>query len=375
MASIDSAAPNDGYGSTGLRERTRRHASGLLRRICLLVAMFSLITAHARAQPPLDETTATKTRYAGTVAIWYGSHFEDSIQHDWVPIKEWNGPFHPLLGEYRTDDLDVVRQHLHWLRRAGVDLILYDVCRIQSELTLLDLSKQKTLQLIAAELSHQQGETRPLKLALWIEKWNSNPTPEQYRFGLEYIREHLADRDFYFRVDGKPLVITYLNRPSPEIDAIDRENESRFALQRVSPSRNQPGWQYLGPAGDQACMTVNPGADGYMEHAFITQVIRKQPVDVEKLRAHAPKVLEQRAGGKLFAQQLLAARGVDPRVIFISGWNDWAYCLQIEPAREYGFTYVDMAARLLGREAETRPYRQMDRFNSSPGSRPAASER
>ena len=44
-------------------------------------------------------------------------------------------------------------------------------------------------------------------------------------------------------------------------------------------------------------------------------------------------------------------------MIFISGWNDWAWCLQIEPAKEYGFTYVDMAARLLGRETETQPYR------------------
>ena len=49
---------------------------------------------------------------------------------------------------------------------------------------------------------------------------------------------------------------------------------------------------------------------------------------------------------------------MNPDVLFVSGWNDWAYCLQIEPAVEYGFQYVDLLARLLGRETETLSYRQ-----------------
>jgi hypothetical protein len=64
--------------------------------------------------------------------------------------------------------------------------------------------------------------------------------------------------------------------------------------------------------------------------------------------------------GKLFEDHLLKAREVDPKLIFISGFNDWACCLQIEPAKEYGFKYLDQAARLLGRETETRPYRDPD---------------
>jgi hypothetical protein len=45
-------------------------------------------------------------------------------------------------------------------------------------------------------------------------------------------------------------------------------------------------------------------------------------------------------------------------MIFISGFNDWACCMQIEPAKEYGFLYLDLAARLLGRQTETLPYRK-----------------
>jgi hypothetical protein len=104
-------------------------------------------------------------------------------------------------------------------------------------------------------------------------------------------------------------------------------------------------------------MTVNPGANGFMEDAFIKQFVHKQAVDAKALRERGKEAIQQRADGKYFENQLLTARAVDPKVVFISGWNDWAWCLQIEPAKEYGFKYVDLAARLFGREKETAPYR------------------
>ena len=305
----------------------------------------------------MDARQAEETRYNGTVAIWYGSHFESTGSHDWGPIKEWNGPFHPCLGAYKTDNRKVVRKHLQWLRRAGVDVIVYDTCRIQPELTLLDLPKQKTLQLLEHELSHQEKETRKLRLVVWMEKWNSNPTPQQYKFALDYVLKNLADRDFYYRVDGKPLVLTYLNGPAPDLDKIDQHYSPYLTLRRVSPDPQTAGWKYFGPVGDKECMTVNPGANGFMEDAFIAKYVNHRPVDDKALRQLGKAVIAQRADGQYFENQLLAARKIDPQVIFISGWNDWAWCLQIEPAKEYVFKYVDMAARLLGRARETRPYR------------------
>lgn len=323
-----------------------------------LILILSVIACRgAKAQSAMTVAKAEKTRYNGTVAICYFSHFEDSALHDWVPIKEWNGPYHPVLGDYKSSDRKIIRQHLEWLRRAGVDVIVYDVCRIQPELTILQLGKQKALQLLVEELSHQEKESRKLKLVIWMEKWNSNPTAEEYRFGLDYVRKNLANRDFYYRLDGKPLVIAYLNAPSPEIDKIDQESKASFSLRRVSPAAETPGWRYFGPAGDKECMTANPGANGFMEEAFITSVINKKPIDVKAVRQRGKEAIAQRADGKYFENQLLKAREVDPKVILISGWNDWAWCLQIEPAKEYGLKYVDMAARLLGREAETRAYR------------------
>lgn len=332
-----------------------RHSRVILTSVFL--ALCWSVLARAGQPEPMTTADAENVRYNGTVAIWYSGHFEDSVAHDWVPIKEWNGPYRPLLGEYQTGDRAVVRKHLQWMRRAGVDVIVYDVVRVQPELTILELAKQKTLQLLIDELSHQEQEARKLKLAIWLEKWNTNPTPKQYRFGLEYVRKNLADRDFYYHLHGKPLLIRYPNGEAPALDAIEREpeNQSFFTLRRMGRE-----WSYLGLSGNQECTTVSPGADAYLETAFITQCVNHGEVDVEALRRHGKEVVRQRDDGRLFERQLLQARQANPELIFISGWNDWCYCLQIEPAVEYGFTYVDTAARLLGREAETARYRQAE---------------
>jgi hypothetical protein len=325
----------------------------------LLAAIGLGFLSKVLVQDSMTAATAAKTRYAGSVAIWYGSHFEDTAIHDWVPIKEWNGPFHPMLGDYTTADRKVIRKHLEWIRRAGADVIVYDCCRIQPELTLFDLPNQKTLQLIVDELSHQQKEKRKLQLVIWIEKWNSNPTADQYRFGLDYVLKKLAPHDFYYRLDGKPLVVRYLNDGAPDFSEIDAKYSTQLTLRRISPGTEPTAWGYFFSHDASAeCMTVNPGADGFMEMAFINNKLNHQPVDENALRAHGKDVLAARKDGKLFEDELLRARAVNPKLIFISGWNDWAYCMQIEPAKEYGFRYVDMAARLLGRSDETATYRR-----------------
>jgi hypothetical protein len=105
-------------------------------------------------------------------------------------------------------------------------------------------------------------------------------------------------------------------------------------------------------------MVASPGFDPYLELAYLAKYYHKQPeVDLEKIRREGAQHAAAREDGAFFTKQLLRARQGDPNIIFISGWNDWQYANQIEPAMEYGFQYVDLAARLLGRAAETASYR------------------
>jgi hypothetical protein len=253
----------------------------------------------------------------------------------------------------------MLREQLRWMRRAGIDVIVYD-CYGIATFDLADLPNDQTLALLAEELAHQEGESRRLQLIIWLEKFASNPSLEDYRFALRYVREHLAEKDFYFRYAGRPLVVTYHNGQNDAIDEIAWENDY-FTLRRIRPYYSDV-WAYVDYYPQRLSrewMVASPGFDPYVEHAYMAKYYRPVPnPDYDQIRQDCRKWAADREGGEFFKKQLLRVRYGNPAIAFISGWNDWMYACQIEPAVEYGFQYVDMAARLLGRQAETAPCRE-----------------
>lgn len=61
------------------------------------------------------------------------------------------------------------------IRRAGVDVIVYDVYGFK-KWSITDIVKDRTLPLLLNELANQEKESRKLQLIIWLEKWDSNPT-------------------------------------------------------------------------------------------------------------------------------------------------------------------------------------------------------
>jgi hypothetical protein len=305
----------------------------------------------------MNEQRVQSTRFEGTVAVWYTCHYQVDTR-DWDNVKEFHGPYHPLLGYYRSDDPAILRKHLHWMRRAGVDAIVYDVFST-GQWDLTDIEEDQALPLLLEELRNQEHETRKLKLIIWLEKYLANPTLEQYRYALDYVREHMASEDFYFSYAGRPLVVTYLNGRNGAIDQVEWENEY-FTLRRIRPYYSDV-WSYVDHYPQRLSrgwMVASPGFDPYLENAYVAKYVREEPdPDYDRIHEESRHLAADRAGGEYFQKQLLRARYGSPDIIFISGWNDWQYANQIEPATEYGFSYVDLAARLLGRQAETEPYR------------------
>ena len=306
----------------------------------------------------MNTNIARLQRFNGTVALWYSSHTQ-ADSRDWDLIDEFQGPYHPLLGYYKSDNPQVLRTQLHWMRRAGVDMIVYDAYG-SGKLSITDLPNDKALTLLVNELSHQEQESRKIQLIIWLEAWNSNPTVEQYRFGMNYIRENLAHRDFYYHYNGAPLVVTYLNGDNNAINEIEWETRD-LTLRRIRPYDSDV-WSYLQHHPqrlNRQWMPVSPGFDPFLEHMYISKYVNKEEnVDRDAILQQSRPYAAANDEGRLFEKQLLRAREGDPEISFISGWNDWQYQCQIEPAKEYEFRYVDMAARLLGREQETSLYRE-----------------
>jgi hypothetical protein len=108
-------------------------------------------------------------RYAGTAAVWFSSHYQVDSR-DWDNIKEFGNDYHPLAGYYKSDDPAILKKQLHWMRRAGIDAIVYDVFST-GVWHLTDLPKDKTLKLLLEELANQENEPRKLKLIIWFETY------------------------------------------------------------------------------------------------------------------------------------------------------------------------------------------------------------
>jgi hypothetical protein len=302
---------------------------------------------HVLAEPAMNEIG----RFNGTVAIWYTSHFQ-IVSRDWDSIEEYKGPYHPLLGSYRYKDKSDLLKHLKWLRRAGVDMIVYDIYGF-AEWGPLDIEKDRVLQWLLEALAEQERESRKLQLLIWLEKYDSNPTLEEYRFALQYVRNHFAPKPFYFRWNNKPMVLIYVNHMNPLLNQLEKE-AGDFTLQPIRAYDGKEYWSYCNEwpqPENREWMPVSPGIDSFLERAYLARK-KGEP------RLHASEWKRfDRQNGEYFRKQFQAARRVNPKFIFISGWNDWQYGLQIEPAIEYRFQYVDLAAQMLGREDETEPYR------------------
>jgi hypothetical protein len=313
----------------------------------------SCLTAAAMANAPSAFAASERKlgRFNGTVAIFYIAHFQ-LVQRDWNSIEEYKGPYHPLLGYYGYKDKSDVLKHLKWLRRAGVDTIVYDVYGF-AEWGPMDIAKDRVLKWMMEALENQENEARKLKLVIWIEKYDSNPTLEEYRFALKFIRENLAGKPYYFHWKDRPMVVTYVNRENPVLDEVEKETTD-FTLSRVRAYDGKEYWSYVNEypqPENRGWMPVSPGIDSFLEEAYLAKKKGKPSLDASKWKRF------DRKNGRYFEKQLRRAREVNPDFIFISGWNDWQYGLEIEPAVEYRFKYVDLAAKMLGREEETKPYR------------------
>jgi hypothetical protein len=304
------------------------------------------------------EADITRSRFEGTVAIFFETS-KQATTREWDNIKQFNGPHHPLLGFYNYTTKDTLLQQLHWMRRAGVDVIVYNMYAFD-EWRITDVEEDRVLPWLLEALENQQDEERKLKLVIYLEGYDAAlPTLDEYRFGLRYVRENMAGQSFYFHFDGRPLVLFYDCKP----DAIDQmqTEHSDFALRRIVPYGDGTDWSYVQQwpqAENSQWMPVSPGIDPFMEHCFLAQKNAGKALDaseISELRKSIPA--EKRDDGAYFHKQFARAREINPEIIFISGWNDWQFGSQIEPAEEYKFKYVDLAAKLLGRQEETASYR------------------
>ena len=303
------------------------------------------------------------------VLAWYTAHNQID-RRDFELIEKYGSPIHPLLDYYNPADPEVIKFHLKWIRRAAIDVIVYSIFST-SLWSVYDIEKDKALPGIIDQLENQKKEDKKLKICFILENYIDYFDLEQLNFIFLYLKNKFFDKPYYFHYKNKPLILFFVNDFKNEsIDKLINKNSAcEFHKIWWNIPGNQ-GWLYIEKYPQTVrkdFMPISPGFNSALEDLYTRDQLRIEPDNILYKRfCESPNLTDEevkkksnrqsRENGEFYKKQLKWAVKNNPEIIFISGWNDWEYENPIEPSKEEGLKFVDMTAKLLGRENEAKNY-------------------
>ncbi len=287
----------------------------------------------------------------------------------WHQNPRWNNVWGtPALGFYASDDRQVIRQHATWLAEAGVDFVWEDWSNNIGYL--FDPNKKRP------DFDMIEGATFTLFDEFARMRAEGLKTPRISIFaGVTGAPEAVADGRLQRKADqiwnqfvanpvyrplvemyqGKPLLVVYVNTPSPFQSGLPKWDDARFTVRWMTGYVTQQGalrapglvskygyWSWE----DRGAQTY-PIANGHPEAMVVVASWRKQGKPGGGPGYIAPGL---RDGGATFREQWARARQVGPRFATVVSWNEWSRGEQpspeeskdIEPSKEFGRLYLDI---------------------------------
>lgn len=258
--------------------------------------------------------------------LWMGHH-PMLGPHDMTRIREENpgnpqwGPLHsfhwwgePEVGYYLSADEYVIRRHIHMLTDAGVDALFFDVTN-----AVLYTNEYMTLLKVMDEIREEGGKTP--KIAFFSHLAIIQDIYEElYKPGL------YSHHWFYW--DGKPLMIRVSSGAMPDPPPYNQEVASFFTF------RNMWGLRRITEPNTWSFLQLYPQDPGYNTEGvleFMSVSTAQQETYMSYPTAHGKSYHDGRQPpeadwdfqGHNFAEQFERALSHDPRLIFITGWNEW----------------------------------------------------
>ena len=292
------------------------------------------------------------------VGVAYSTWHKSASSADWGD-RVWGTP---SLGFYASDDRKVIDQHLRWLAAAGVDFIwidwsnnikyLFDPEKKNSTFDMIEGATHVVFEECVSLRS--RGERTP-NISIFAGVTGSPEAAFDGRLQKkvdQLYNQYVADPQFQPIVQnylGKPLLVIYVNTPSPYQQGTPDWNDPRFTVRwmtgyvtqqpalRTDDLVSKFGYWSWEDRGAQT-FTVH---DGVPESMVVVASYRK---DGAKIPAG------EREGGKTFLEQWARARKVGPRIVTVVSWNEWSKGEQpsaevskdIEPSKEFGDQYLKL---------------------------------
>ena len=302
--------------------------------------------------------------------LWLGEHgklrlYDNSIiaqvpgvldsEENWMAAGGGGfGEFHfwgkPMFDYYFSRDRWVLRKHVQMLTDAGVDFLVFDT-------TNGSIYADGALALMKIIHEYNEAGKKAPGVVFYTNSWSGQTMEKIYR---QVYEPHPELADTWFRWDGKPLIIG-----NPYENELSEEAREFFTLRRSQwPNEEKhlnafPWMEFDRLLTDDAVYGLNG---------------RKEVVSVSVAQHNMTQLFSETAWygandrtrswhngrndtrenaylyGSNFEEQFDWALGVDPEIIFITGWNEWV--AQRQEPRAHQIVFVDNATANCSRDIE-----------------------
>jgi hypothetical protein len=262
----------------------------------------------------------------------------------------------PLLGPYSSDQGSVMRQHVRWAKRAGIDGFIVS----WKSTPALDRRLARLVDIADAE---------HFKLGLIYEglDFERRPLPAgRVATDLKLFADRYA-RNPAFRLFGRKPVVIWSGTwkfPSSAVAAVTRQVRGR--LQVLASEKNVPGYRRVAAHVDgdayywSSVDLTTPGYPGKLKqmgravHAHRGLWIAPAAPGFDGRLLGGSRVVPRRNGATL-RREFAGALSSSPDAVGLISWNEFSENSQIEPSRAYRYRYLRVVANMLGARAPAIP--------------------
>jgi hypothetical protein len=245
-----------------------------------------------------------------------------AFYYPWFPETWGSGTnYHPTLGQYDSSNSAVIKQHIAWMQSAGIQA---GIASWWGQGTLTDGR--------FPALESNVGATGFKWTAYYEQEGNGNPTQSQIASDLTYLKSHyVTNHPQWLRVNKKPVLFVY-GDASDDCSTVSKwlaANNNRFYLNMkvFSGYRNcasQPNsWHQYAPSAR---------TDAQLPYSYSISP------GFWKAGETSPRLARDPASFTSAAQSMVAS-GAQWQLI--TTFNEWGEGTAIEPATEWGQTYLD----------------------------------
>ncbi len=233
----------------------------------------------------------------------------------WGPLHAAHFWGEPLFGYYLEDDPWVLRKHAQQLADAGVDVIVFDTSNR------LTYRRNYTALMSVYEQMRREGNRTP-QVAFLTPFGDPRSTVNELYEQL-YLK-HLFE-PLWFRWDGKPLILA-------DPAKVDAPARSFFTFRRPQPDYFQGPtepdmWSWLevypqhvfqNSRGEKEEMSV-----GVAQNAVGNRLGSMSEPGARGRSFHSMTPPADTFSGSNFSEQWERAIKEDPKLVFVTGWNEW----------------------------------------------------